>query len=93
MKDECKIDRRGKDGRHGPQGGRMATEVRAATLTGHENDRETIVPLGSDGLDRRRADAGLSGEQFIEAAYPLDIRIKACAIDYPAVAYNVIDDD
>ena len=70
-----------------------ATEVKAATLNGHQHDGETIVALGSDGLDRRGADAGLGCEHFIEAAYPLDIWIGACGIDYPAVAYNVIDDD
>jgi hypothetical protein len=62
-------------------------------LNGHEHDRETIVALGSDGLDRRGTDAGLGGEQLIELAYPLDIGIVASGIDYPAVAHNVIDDD
>jgi hypothetical protein len=51
------------------------------------------VALGSNRLDRRGTDAGLGGEHFIESAYPLDIGIAACGIDYPTVAYNVIDDD
>ena len=93
MKDECKIDRYAEECRHGSPGGRMTTKVRAATLNGHEHDRETIVALGSDGLDRRGADAGLGGEQLIEPAYPLDIGIMACGIDYPAVAHDIIDDD
>ena len=62
-------------------------------LNGYQHDRETIVALGSDSLDRRGTDAGLGGEQLIEPAYPLDIGIVASGIDYPAVAYNVIDDD
>ena len=93
MKNECKFDRHGKDGRHGPPGRRAATQVRASTLNGDEYDRETIVALGSDSLDRRGADAGLGGEHFIEAAYPQNIGIMACGIDYPAVAHNIIGDD
>ena len=93
MKDERKFDRRAEDGHHGPPDRRMATQVRAATLNGHQHDGETVVALGSDGLDRRGADTGLGCEHFIEPAYPQNIGIVACGIDYPAVAYNVIDDD
>jgi hypothetical protein len=77
----------------GPPDRRMATQARAATLNGHEHDRETIVALGSDSLDRRGTDAGLGGEHFIEPAYPLDIGIVACSINYLAVAHDIIDDD
>ena len=62
-------------------------------LNGHEHDRETIVALGSDGLDRRGTDAGLGGEHFIEAAYPQNIGIVASGVDHPAVAHHIVDDD
>lgn len=93
MKDERKIDRSPEGGRYGPPDRRMATRVRAVTLNGHEHDGETIVTLGSDSLDRRGADAGLGDEQLIEPAYPLDIGIVACGIDYRPVAHDIIDDN
>ena len=62
-------------------------------LNGHEHDRETIVALGSDSLDRRGADARLRGKHVIEAAYPQNIGIAAESVDDPPVAHHIIDDD
>ena len=89
MKNERKFDRHPEDGR----GQKDPTQIRAVTLNGHEHDGETIVALGSDGLDRRGADSGLRGEHFIKPSDPLDIGIEASRIDDSAVADNVIDDD
>ena len=41
-------------------------------VSGHERDREAVVPLAADGLNRRRGHARLGREQLGEAAYSLN---------------------
>src|SRR5450631_835920 len=67
--------------------------VAALNAACHEGDGEPVVALGSNGLDRRGADARLHRQHVIEAAYPHDVGIVAGAIDHPSVAHYIIDDD
>jgi hypothetical protein len=58
-----------------------------------ERDRKAVVSLTTHGLDRRGAHARLSGEQFVEAAHPLDVGIAAGGVDHRSVAHDIVGDD
>ncbi len=79
---------------HGPEAEfKPALRAPALNIFGHEDDGETIVALGADGLDRRGTNARLGGKHLIEVADSQNIGIMACGIDHPAVAHHIINND
>jgi hypothetical protein len=74
----------------------MAKVSRSATtllISGHECERETIVPFASYCLNCRSTHTRLSGEQRIQLPHSLDARIAAAGIQYRSVTHNVIDNN
>lgn len=87
MKYERKFDRRA-------EGGHSVSRASVAMLlTGHEHDGEAVMPFGTDGLNRRCADALRPRQHLIEPAYSLDIRIVTLGVNHAAVADDIVDDD
>src|SRR6266700_8410946 len=72
---------------------RGSATVSVAPVGGDEGDGEAIMPFAADGLDRRGAYARLRGQQFVEAAHALDVRIAARGVGHRAFAHDVIGDD
>src|ERR1700722_13140563 len=65
----------------------------AARLQAHEREREPVVALQADGLDRGGADARGAREQLVEAAHAERARVLAVGVDERAVAHDVVGDD
>jgi len=65
----------------------------ARGLTRHQQDREAVISLGANRLERRCANALLAGEQLIEAANALDIRIVTLSVEDAAIADDIVDDN
>ena len=59
----------------------------------HQRQREAIVPLAADGLDRRRRHARLRREHCVEPANALHAGVAAGGIEHVAAAHDVVRDD
>src|ERR1700690_2865460 len=64
-----------------------------ARLHADEREREPVVALEADRLDRGRADAGRAREQLVEATHAERARVLTVGVDERAVAYDVVGDD
>src|SRR5437879_4688987 len=58
-----------------------------------KREREAVVALAADRLDRGGADTGLGREQLVEATDPLDAGVFARLVDHRASAHDVVRDD
>src|SRR5258708_28336894 len=72
---------------------RAIRSARWLPVSSDEGNGEAIIPFAADRLDRRGADARLRGQQFVEAAHALDVRIAARGVGHRAFAHDVIGDD
>src|SRR5437764_114396 len=70
-----------------------ARSAAALRAVGDERQREAVVALAADGLDRGGADARLGGQQLVEAAGTLDARVVAGRVEHRALAHHVVGDD
>ena len=62
-------------------------------LCGNKHDRESVVSLGANCLNRGCGDARFVGDHLVELADSLDARVRAIHVDHPAIANHVIAND
>src|SRR5688572_19816284 len=60
---------------------------------GDEYRRETIVALGSNGLDLRGGHPRLYSQRRIEATYSLNRRVLGCRVEHGPLTHDVIGHD
>src|ERR1044072_8875358 len=66
---------------------------RAALSRRDQRDREPIMTLGADGLNRRREDAGLVGQRLVGLALGFGGGIRVLGVGQRAVPDDVVGDD